>query len=335
MESRKELWSNGLPYVNNFPVVFLTVAINLACALIFFYGKTITRSHVMTDACICGVTTAFIDVFAIWHLMKELRARGKLPQKVPRSRLMAALPKNPAALASILAVIFGVLTPLVNKFLLWFYEISSIQFEQFAVWRTLYSTILSVYIVQIAIFRCVQPDCGDRETPQKGSSKVKNPLPRISTFKEWFNTVTDDFGLNLVLGLFLGGTVIEGKNVIIAPATLASIHYSAIALSLIVTARMVYPVARTLRNARDSGSLPPARETDRRISWIPESPAKFALVLLPPLMLCTYVFFRALMTFFGFDVLNFFQYFALRMLWTTMLTKAVTKLAVWRYLQPS
>ena len=96
---------------------------------------------------------------------------------------------------------------------------------------------------------------------------------------------------------------------------------------------MVFRARDSAERAIPDRCLPPG--DDRRISWIPESPAKFALVLLPPLMLCTYVFFRALMTFFGFDVLNFFQYFALRMLWTTMLTKAVTKLAVWRYLQPS
>ena len=334
MQSNKDFWPEGLPYVNNFRIVFLTVAVNLACVLAFFCGAEVARPMIVSDACICGAVTSFIDVFAVHRLMKGLRAQGKLPSKVPHSRLMAALPQNPAALAAILAALFGVLTPLANDLLLRFYEIESLTFAQFALWRISYSTALSAYIVQIAIFRYVQPDCGDSGAPQTGASEVKNPLLRVPAFKEWLNSVTDDFGFNMALGLLLGGTVIRGKDVIIAPAALAGIHYSAIALGLIVTARMVYPVAQKTLGLGGSGAQA-VQPGGRPILRLPLSPAKFALVLLPPLMAGTYVFFRAVMTFFGFETLNFFQFFVIRSIWTALLTNAVVKRAVWRCVQLS
>ena len=311
------------------------MVINLAAVFIFLFPKPLTYWNVLLDACICGILTSFIDVFIVRNRIQKLRSLGRLPMEIPQSRLMMKMPKNPLLLSLIFGVVFGLLAALLNALIMQFYAIEIFTFARFAVWRILYSSALSVKIVEFAILRYSQPDLVSTSSMvQQGTEKVKDPLPRISTFKQWFNTITDDFGFNLLFGLMLGGTIIRDHNVIIPPTTLSGIAVSALILGAIVTARMAYPIAKSMRDAREAGTLPIAEKANALVHWIPYSPVKFALILLLPIMGTSYAVFWAVLSFFGFEVLNFFQFFVIRILYISLLTKPVVRLAVIRYTQP-
>lgn len=328
-------WAAGLPYVNNAWIVLLTAAINAAIVFFFFWGKPLTYTAIMVDACICGITTSLIDVFVVFVQVKRLRARGQLPKSVPESRLMAALPRNPLLLAPVFGVVFGLLSPLFNALVIRFYEVNTFEFAHFAVWRIAYTCVLSAKIIELAILRLVQTDCADASgAAQCGAEVVKDPLPRLSTIKQWYNTVADDFAFNLLFGLLVGGTILRDHMVIILPTTRGGVAIAATLLGVIITARMVYPVARAMRDARDGGSLPTALTPDRRIGWMPISPARFSLTLLLPVIAVTLLFVWSVFRFFGFEELNFFQYFFIRTLLVTLLTRPVVALAIARYTQP-
>ncbi len=329
-------WSAGLPYVNNFRIVLMTAAINIAIVFAFFWGRPLTYERIAVDACICGITTSFIDVFIVFAKVRRLRAQGHLPTSVPESRLMAALPRNPLLLALVFGAVFGLLSPLFNALVIRFYEVETNVFVRFAVWRIAYACVLSAKIVELAILRYVQSDCMTAsDAVQEGTEQVKDPLPRLSTVRQWYNTVADDFGFNLLFGLVVGGTIVKDHMVIILPTTRGGVAIAATILGMIITARMVYPVARNMRNARDSGNLPVSPVHDRRVSWLPDSPARFALVLLLPVTAMTLLSVWAIFTIFGFEALNFFQYFFIRTLLVTLLTRPVVSLAIGRYTQPS
>ncbi|MEA4897284.1 hypothetical protein ACH6CV_08835 [Bacillota bacterium Meth-B3] len=329
-------WSAGLPYIDNIPIILLTAIINLAVAFIFYYGRSLTLGGILADAGICGITTSLIDVFIVRFMVGRLRAQGRLPREAPQSRLMQKLPKHPLPLALVFGAVFAMLAPLFNAFVIRFFHIEAFTFARFAVWRVIYTTLLSAKIVELAILRYVQPDCARAsDAQQKGAQPVKNPLPRMSTFKEWFDTVRNDFGLNMLLGLALGGTIIRDQHVVIPPTTRAGIVISASILGAIVTVSMAYPIARNMRAARTAGALPVAQAENRWVGWMPASPALFALTLLVPIMIVAALAFWAVFTFFGFEDMNFFQYFVIRLLFTTLLTKPTVNLAILRYTQPN
>ena len=323
----------GLPYADNLPVVLLTAAINLACVFIFYYGREIDLKGVLTDSFYCGVITPFINVFVIGSCVARLRALGSLPAAVPVNALMMRLPKNKFLLALLFAAVFGPLTPLVNLALIRFYGITNFGFVQLALWKAVYSCLLSAKIIELTILRYVQPDCGTaREREQHGAGAVKDPLPRVSVFKEWFNTVADDFGFNMLVGLLFGGTVIEGYNVIIPPTARSGIAITAVIMGLIVAARMAYPVAKNVKAAAGAQAGAPQ---NRLLGLLPAAPWKFALTLAIPIILLSFAAFWSVMAFFRFDELNFFQFFLIRAIFVSLLSKAVVWLAVRRYFQPS
>ena len=330
----------SLPYINNIRLIALTVFIQIAAIFIFFSGAlngSISQEIVLYDAAYAGGITAFIDVFIVWHCLRKMRMLGRLPGDVPRNRFMLLLPRNPLCFSILLSIIFGLLTPFGNYLILRLYDVTSLTFEQFAVWRIIYTTVLSVYIVQIAIFRYVQPDFAcETEVPQTGSESVINPVPHISIFKEWFDTVTADFGFQVLSGLLLGGTVISNKCVIVTPTALSGIFITASVLSLIIAVRMAYPVAKNIRkNIRESGlsgSVPLSPYLKNFISCLPERPTLFACALIPPFILLSWLFFRGIMSFFDFETLDLFQFFFIRTLFVAFLSKCVVKLAIMRYL---
>ena len=129
---------------------------------------------------------------------------------------MQKLPRNPGLLIIILAVLFSVLMVVLSNFVIWFYDIQTYTFPRFAVWKVVYSTILSAKILEVIVLRLVQPDCAKEGDPeQTGEDTIKNPLPRMESFKNLFNTVVDDFGFNMIVGLLFGGTIVVGYDVVL------------------------------------------------------------------------------------------------------------------------
>ena len=329
-------WSAGLPYINNILIIFVVASINLVIVSFFFLGKPITLQAILVDACICGVTTACIDVFYVFRRIKRRSLHGGLPADVPQSKFMAAMPQNPLWLSLIFGVVFGLFAPLFNMIIIRFYAIETYTFARFLVWRLVYSCVLSAKIIELAILRYVQPDFVSLSgIKQQGTDAVKNPLPRISTFQQWYHTIVEDFGFNLLFGLLLGtGAIIRDNHVIIPPTTLRGIVLSSLISGIIITARMVYAVAKSIRAIRENGQLPVAEKENKWVSWLPASPVRFALVLLLPVMALSLLTFWSVLSFFGFETLNLVQFFFIRILYTSLLSRLVAKLAMLRYIQP-
>ncbi len=325
---------HGLPYVDNLPLTALTVAVNLLCMFLFFYGKKSDLGDVITDSLICGVITSFIDVFFVASRLKALAVRGELPSVMPVSRLMMRLPANRFFLSLVFALFFGVLTALVNLAFVKFYGITDFDFIRLLVWKVIYSCVLSAKVAELAVLRFVQQDIHWTDSAgQSGTDIVKNPLPRFSAFKEYSSTVAHDFGFNMIAGLFFGSTVVEGARVVIMPVHSSSIAVTSVVLGAIVVVYMVYPVAKSVRAALCASYAEPEQTNGGVLSILPYAPWKFALSLALPVIVLSFCFFWSVMTFFGFETLNFFQFFLIRALFVSLLSKAVVKLATARYIQ--
>ena len=324
----------GLPYVDNLPLITLTAAVNLLCMFLFFYGKKIDLRNVLEDSFICGVITSFIDVFFVASRVKALAVRGELPPSMPVSRMMMRLPANKFYLSLIFALFFGVSTLLVNLAFIKFYGITDFDFPRLSVWKVIYSCVLSAKVAELAVLRFVQPDVPETvSVEQCGTGVVRDPLPRISVFREYFNTVAGDFGFNMIVGLILGGTVVEGGRVIIMPVQRSSIAATSVVLGAIVAACMICPVAESVKSALDASRIERTRTSGTALRMLPYTPWKFALSLLLPVIILAFCFFWSVMTFFGFETLDFFQFFLIRALFVSLLSKAVIRLAAARYMQ--
>lgn len=332
MSMRDSERANSLPYLNSLPLILLVLGINFVFGLMLpIWG--LTHQSILVDAAICGVVTSVICVFVTRHRLRGLAKNGALPANPPRPKLIAQLPKNPWLLSLVFAVVCAVSLPLFTELLLRFYEITDYTPHSFLAWKLVYSAILSAKVSEFAILRLVQPDCLQHGDPvQTGQTAVKNPLPGSEIFAKLFDTVTTDFGFNMLVGLLLGGTLIIDKNVLIPPTTIDGIFISGAILGAIVVLRMVYPVVGSISQLRENGAMPPSERRSAWVAWLPQRPALFALTLSPFIIVLTPVIFWGVFRFFGFETLDFFQYFFVRTIYVSLLTKPVVKLAILRYM---
>lgn len=336
-KTSNELPATGwLPYADTWQGYLVTLAINLAAALLLYFVFGINRRIILVDALGCGVITAITTVAIVYPAVCRLRSLGLLPRAVPEHRWLLMLPKTPVPLIAVLGVVFGAVMYAIAWLILWYFSITEFALHRFIVWKLVYSTIISFKLTELVIMRLAQPDCAAANQPeQTGTAVVRNPLPGRETFKHLFNTVVDDFGINIIIGLFVGGTVITADHAVIIPATTRSgIVISGLVLGAIVSFFLTLPVATSIKAVRDEGQLPPLEKSNRWVSWIPEKPLSFTLALLVPIMGISAAVLWAMLTFFGFEVLNFFQFFIVRTIYVVLLSKALVPLAVWRYRQP-
>lgn len=333
MNEKSPKLGEALPYINTLPTVGVTLAINLVMAFVFNFGREINLYSVLTDAVICAIITSIINVLLTRSAVKKLREGGMLPAEAPASAFMQRLPRNPALLILVFSVVFALIMFVFTFAIMRFYEIETYTFPRFLVWKLVYSAILSAKICEFATLRYVQPDCKTQDEPvQTGAQTVKNPLPRRENFKNLFDTVTDDFGFNMLVGIFLGGTIIYEHNLIIPPTTRSGIVIGGCILAIIISVRMVLPIATEMKKLRDTGALP-VMEKRTWVARLPEKPSRFMLTLMLPIMLVSAVVLWAVLTFFGFETLNFFQFFIIRTIYVSLLSKPVSLLAVLRYCQ--
>jgi len=142
-----------LPYINNAKAVLITVAINLGVVFMFNFPDGIDFCGVMADSFICAFITTIINMTIVYASMKKMRASGQMPKQVPISRLMQKLPKNPLALGAVYALFFAFITIGVNGLMFTFFDIRNMTFIPWGVYKLIYSTILSIKIVEFCIFR--------------------------------------------------------------------------------------------------------------------------------------------------------------------------------------
>jgi len=332
-EEKSKGMTFDLPYLSNWQMVLLVVIVNLIFGLLHHYWG-LSRSAILFDAAVCGVSTSLLSVFYVAFKMKNLRASGKLPSSVPESRIMVHLPKSAVGLGIVFSLLFMFLTPLITELIMRLFAINTYRLLPFVIWKVAYSGFLSAKVIELAILRFVQKDmCRPDDPPQVGDVVVKNPLPGLSSFKKLFDTVTTDFGFNMLLGLLLGGTLIIDYNVVIVPTSRAGILISGVMIGLIVTGLMVYPIIKQMDEACRKGKLPPPFKHNKIISNLPEKPVLLSLMWIPFMVVFSPLVFWLVFAIFEFETLNFFQFFIIRTLYVTLLTKPVVQFAILRYLQ--
>ena len=335
MDSEKTTMPS-MPYINRLNTIALTVGINVVCVLLSFgFRKTITESNFLINIFICGFLTTLIDAIFARIYLHRLRRAGRLPPVAPTSRLIRLLPKNGVLLVAILGVFFGFASYGVNWLLIRFYEITEYTLWRIVVWQTLFACGLSSVVMQLVVLRMVQPDCALPDQPeQHGGVEILDPRPRFDGLSRWFNTVTSDFGFNMVVGLLFGGVTVLEKKVVIYPTTLKGIGLSSVILGLIVLLRMVRPVTKSIAKMRQRDELPLYEKPNPFLNWLPKTYGMLTLALALPTVLVSFLVISGVLTLFDFQVLDFYQYFIIRTIYVAILTKAVVALAVARYRQP-
>ncbi|NLA81852.1 MAG: hypothetical protein GX849_03360 [Clostridiaceae bacterium] len=324
-----------LPYLNNLPMALLVAAINLALAFVFQYGRLLATADLLIDVASCGLVTAFTSLgYARWAVDKR-RRQGALPGQVPISTFMQRLPRAYIPLSILTGLASSALMVLVTWALLRFYPETAYTFPRFLVWKIGYATWLAAKVIEFGIFRYVQPDCVKADDPpQQGQQTVKNPLLRKEMFTRLYASVTTDFGMNMLIGLALGGTQIQGDLVLLMGVSQEGVLITGLVLGLIISILMIRPTLASVQQIAYAGDLPQA--TSRNLwAFLPSSPWALTGIFLLPAMVLSALTFWAVMYFFGFDSLNFFQFFIIRTAYTKLLSRLVETLAIQRYRQLS
>lgn len=323
-----------LPYMNNATAILITIGINLAIMFIINWGKSFNLEDIILDAAICGVVTSFVNVIFVRRFVQKAVKNKTLPANLPVSKLMMWLPQKPVLFATLCALFFGILTPLINGVIFKFYDFETLLFGQMLVCKLVYSCFLSAKILEVAIYRYVQPDVTgiNPAADAPPSPLVKQPIPRISYFQELYNSWLTDFGMNMVMGLILGGTIITADDyVMIAPTLLSGVAISGPISGIIITFMTVPSIAKGIINSVNNGAIPRRSKRNRWLAGLPENRWLLAVSLCLPIILITTTVYYAVLTFFNFQSLNFFQFFFIRTAYTAILVKGLVPLILFRY----
>lgn len=322
-----------LPYLNNLPMALLVCVINLILAFVFQYGRLLSTTDLLIDVALCGVVTAFTSLgYARWAVAKR-RRQGALPAEVPQNPFMQKLPGAYLPLAILTGLVSAGILVLITWALVRFYPETEYTFLRFLIWKVGYATWLAAKIIEFGIFRYVQPDCAKPEDPpQQGQQTVKNPLPRKEMFARLYASVTADFGMNMLIGLPLGGTLIQGDLVILMGVSQGGVWITGLILGLIICFLMIKPILTSVKQIAAAGGLP---EAERKNIWsvLPASPWALTGIFAVPTMVLSALCFWLVMYFFGFETLNFFQFFIIRTGYTKLLSRLVETVAIARYRQ--
>lgn len=322
-----------LPYLNNLPMALLVCAINLVLALVFQYGRLLSTEDLLVDAALCGLVTAFTSLGYSRWAVNNRRRQGALPSQVPLSSFMQKLPRAYFPLSILTGLVSSVLMVLITSVLLRFYPEIEFTFPRFLIWKVGYATLLAAKLIEFGIFRYVQPDCERPEDPsQQGQQTVKNPLPRREIFARLYASVTADFGMNMLIGLPLGGTQIQEDLVIIMGVSQSGVWITGIIFGIIICLLMIRPTLASVMQIAYDGGLPQASRKNF-LALLPLSPWRLTGIFLLPTMALSALSFWAIMYFFGFESLNFFQFFTIRTAYVKLLSRLVEILAIHRYSQ--
>ena len=331
-----------LPYINSFVAVAVTGIIAVVSVLAHNRGN-VSLSAALTDSIYFGILTFVIDTAIVYPQVRKRYREGTLPENPPVSKILRHTPRNPAVFAILGAAVFAGVTVLFTWVFFRFYQLEEMALGSFLFYRVLFAVFFSAWMTKVVILRYVQKGAFKEDIPQHGSQEVKAAIPSLSTLKEEFNSARMDFGLNMILGVILGGTQVgmdlglnagETKWLFIFPTTRSGLPLSVFIYSLIVFVLMVVPVVKSIRASRLQGQLP---VTDKPIAFferLPRKPWAFAAVWLLPLFGFSYLIIWGIMTVMKFEVLNFFQYYFIRLACTKILTVGIVNLSVIRYMQP-
>ncbi len=333
-----------LPYIDNAKAVLITLAINICALLLFNWPGGISYAGAMWDSLFCAVITTIINMCIVYGRLLKMRKLGAMPVSFPESKFIQRLPQNPILLVIIYATAFAAVTTGINAVILLFFGIDKMSFLPWAIYKLIYSTVLSIKIVEFCIFRYVQPDWANAQnnghTETGGSSTgstVKNPWPSISLFKEIYGSVTANIVTNLIIGSILGGVITRPDgSVLIFPTTVEGIPITGLAFGLIagilVTKGIVTAMDETI-----IASIPletrNAAPTDRRFTWMPVGKVPLTILVCICLMIFSALALPAVMMLFGKTVLNFFQYSIFITVYATIICKPLSFILIQRCMQ--
>lgn len=324
----------GLPYINNGRAVFITLLINLAFAFAFCYPDGITFKGAMLDAAFSGVSTTAIDMALIYAQMKRMRRMGTLPMEVPENRFMQRLPKNPVALGAVYAVAFAALSLGISWAILSFFGIRQMGFLEWAIYKLVFVTLLSVKIVEYCIFRYIQPDwAGSGACAKSHEPLVRNPLPRFATLKAVYGSVSANLAMGFILGTAFGGVkLVEGSAVLIYPTTTASIPITGLIFGLICGVLVSSGVIKAVDGKILAADPVPEERVAAMPSrqWLPKRRISLTVCVCVATMLVSAVVLRGVMELFNLPVLDFYRYTVLVTAYAAVVNKLIALLLVKR-----
>ena len=333
-----------LPYIDNAKAVLVTLAINAGVVFLFHWPDGITYSGVLWDSLVCAVITTTINMCIVYPRLKRMRALGRMPAHVPESSFMQRLPQNPFVLGAIYAIAFGALAIGVNGTLLWFFDIRTMTFAPWVVYKLVYTTVLSIKIVEFCIFRYVQPDWANAGQDARAATdgeplgeSVRNPLPKIGVFKEMFGSVAGNLAMNILIGSALGGVALgPDGSVIIRPTTAEGMPITGLVFGFIVGILVTNGVV-TAMNATILASYPAMMEaaaTDTRLAWMPKGRVALTCLVCICLMAFSAVILRAILVLFDVPFLNFFQFTVFITVYAALISKPLSFILTKRCAQP-
>ena len=334
----------SLPYIDNAIAVVITLAINIGVVFLFNYPNGINYSGIIWDSMICAIITTIVNIWIVYPKLKKMRANGRMPANVPESKLMQRLPKNPILLGLIYAVVFAAVMVCINAAITWFFGIQNMTFLPWIIYKLIYATVLSIKIVEYCIFRYVQPDWANANTvapvEKEAAFKekpVKNPLPKISLFKEMYGAVTGNLALNIIFGSFLGGAVAQPDgSVVIFPTTVEGIPITGLVFGLIVGILVTNGVVKSLKATILSSGTPILESAvkDKKFAWMPKKKIPLMCLISFSVMIFSAVALPLIMHLFGKTLLNFYQFTIFITVYATLISKPLSYVLVQRCLQP-
>ena len=362
-----------LPYIDNAKAVLVTVAINLGVVFVFNWRSDgVNFQDVLWDSLICAVITTLINMWIVFSGLKKLRAAGQMPLQAPVSSFMQRLPQHPFALGIVCAVVFAALTVGVNALIIWFFDLQTMTFAPWMVYKLIYATVLSIKIVEFCIFRYVQPDwanskhvaphsraasqrqhnvianCGEQtatspRTDGEAASEtapamqaIKNPLPKISVFKEMYGSVTGNIALNIIIGSILGGAVTRADgSVVIFPTTVEGIPISGLIFGCITGILLTNGVLKAMKAViiTSGSAILETATRNRWLTWMPKRKGLLVCLITCSIMIFSAVALPAIMHLFGKAFLNFFQFSIFITVYASMICKPLSYVLVKRCMQ--
>lgn len=335
----------SLPYIDNAIAVLITLAINIGVVFLFNYPKGINYSGIIWDSMICAIITTIVNMGIVYPKLKKIRANGMMPVNVPESKLMQRLPKNPIILGVIYAVVFAVVMVCINALITWFFGIQNMTFLPWIIYKLIYATVLSIKIVEYCIFRYVQPDWANsnaaapvgKEADMK-KNPVKNPLPKISLFKEMYGAVTGNLALNIIFGSFLGGAVAQPDgSVVIYPTTVEGIPITGLIFGLIVGILVTNGVMKSLKAtilSYGTAAMLEASVKDKKFAWMPKRKLPLMCLITFCVMIFSAMALPVVMHLFGKPFFNFYQFTIFITVYATLISKPLSYVLIQRCLQP-
>lgn len=321
----------------------VTAAITVISVLIFQNRPFITFTEAWIDGISFALITFIVDTAIVYPQIKKRYLKGTLPENPPASKFLSRMPQNPILFSLLFGAGFIVIVVLFNLVFFKLYQLDSMSFWSFMFYRIVYAVFFSAWMTKIIILRYIQPGAFKASVPQHGNPEVKPAFPSVSTLKEEYHSAISDFGTNMLLGVILGGTRVgmdlglgsdETRWLFIFPQYRSQLPLSVFIYSLIVFLAMVVPVVKNIRDVKLRGELPNVPKANPFFSKLPQNPWAFGALLFIPLMVLSYIFIWGIMTIMQFEVLNFFQYFFIRLACTKLMTKGVISISILRYIQP-